>query len=61
MVVAFDKIAVSSKRPEAFMEHERTQVRRHSSVGSPEETNQAAAKFRQQMVEKDVTEWRDEV
>lgn len=45
IIIAFDKEATSSKRPQAYIEHEETEVRRHSSIaGGP--MNAAAEKYR---------------
>ncbi|GAB7355841.1 hypothetical protein MBLNU459_g6503t1 [Dothideomycetes sp. NU459] len=45
IIVAFDKEATSSKRPLAYVEHEETEIRRHSSVAGGA-ANAAAEKYR---------------
>ncbi len=46
-----DKDAVSSKRPQKYVEHEEGEIRRHSSV-SPAAMNEAAAKHRAGVLER---------
>ncbi|KAK4993745.1 hypothetical protein LTR66_005935 [Elasticomyces elasticus] len=46
-----DKDAVSSKRPQRYIDHEQGEIRRHSSV-SPAQMNDAAVKYRAGQLEK---------
>lgn len=47
-----DKDAISSKRPQKYIEHEEGEIRRHSSV-SPAAMNAAAAKHRQSVLNRE--------
>ena len=49
--MCFDKDAIASTRPLAYIEHEQTEIRRQSSV-SGADAGQAAAKYRMSQLEK---------
>ncbi|KAL1301943.1 hypothetical protein AAFC00_002402 [Neodothiora populina] len=51
VIVCFDKEAISSKRPLAYIEHEETEIRRQSSITGAG-ANQAAAMYRMGQLDK---------